>query len=122
MGSIRTATAPTCDVDGDGFEDLILVGADRRVARNASVRDDVAWLTVELGRALGTVVRAHHASGRVAIQRYGSSLSVGDSQVVTPLRFASPASDPIVEVEARWPGGASSRREVDGETRLELVR
>jgi hypothetical protein len=99
--------ATTCDADGDGRTDVVVV-ADRPVLLRNTSGDGNGWLDVrprsEGGEPVGALVVARHRSGRASARRFGSEHSTAFSQALQPVRFGVPADDPIVAVDVRWPG------------------
>jgi hypothetical protein len=108
----RVAAAVACDVDGDGWTDLIAMARQRLLLRNAggSNRHLTVALRAKPRAPIGAVVRAHYRDGRVRAQRYGSAASSAFSQALLPLHFGVPVDNPIVAVGVVWPGQRTETR------------
>ncbi|HEX6883363.1 MAG TPA: VCBS repeat-containing protein [Planctomycetota bacterium] len=117
---LRGASAPVgtaCDADGDGRVDVVLASGELVLLRNQSeLRGE--WLRVDLagpGRApVGALLRARYADGTVQAVRAGSCQRGHLAQAFGEVWLASPRDNPLRELEARFPGGATVRQAITG--------
>ena len=101
--------AVAADFDGDGDDDLVLVGHERHLLRNR-VDHGNRSLRVALRQGgpepIGALVRALYTDGTSSLQRYGSMRSSGFSQSLQPLHFGIPPGLALEKLAVRWPGDA----------------
>lgn len=99
--------ATSLDADGDGREDLVLIGADRHLLLNRSDPQN-SFVEIALrdrGREpIGALVWIFYSNGSVAVRRYGSAYNSAFSQVLGPLHFGVPSGIQIDKLAVRWPG------------------
>lgn len=105
LGPFRAGTVT--DVDSDGFQDAVLVSAERYLVRNVSDPSN-RFLGVRFlprhQEPIGTLVAAHYTDGSVRTQRYGSANNPPFSQSLPPLHFGVAAGTTIRYLSIVWPG------------------